>query len=415
MPSLVKNIGMNKRIIKTTNTYHIVHNPDGIDKNIIQYGPTRSGTTVIHQILSSIFRSTAKTHEIVASHDYDKIVATIRNPRDLIVSLWCTHSNEKTPYMSMDDIKKYWRMVLYRLNTARFYRTPDTLWLRYETFVNNFDYVFQALEAHLDIVIPYDLREKLKTEHSLEANRTIADSLSSFQQSDEISGIHGDHINTGGINIWEQAIRPEHQNKFKAITQSIVDEWGYGKQLSILICSLDQRFDLLSRLKNILKSQITNQVEVLCNKDGGWKSIGQKRQELLEKARGRYIAFVDDDDRVSPDYVEKVLDAIKQDPDVIGIHLIMGTDAKLSGLTYHSLKYDTWFSTPGDEPSWKYYYRNPNHLNPVKRELALRTGFKSINMGEDRKYSLELLPHLKTEVYIETPIYYYDHITNKLR
>jgi glycosyltransferase involved in cell wall biosynthesis len=178
--------------------------------------------------------------------------------------------------------------------------------------------------------------------------------------------------------------------------------------LSILICSLHRRGIFLDRLKNILKPQVNNRVEVLCSIDDGRQSIGAKRQKLLEDAQGNYIAYIDDDDLVSSDYVDLVLKSIDKGPDVIGIHLIMKTDGKLSGKTYHSLKYNTWFDEPGDEPSWRYYYRNPNHLNPVKRELALKSGFPGISMGEDRQYSNDLLPYLETEEYIESPIYTYE-------
>ena len=178
--------------------------------------------------------------------------------------------------------------------------------------------------------------------------------------------------------------------------------------LSILICSLYRRNIFLDRLKSILKPQINNRVEVLCSIDDGQQSIGAKRQKLLEGSRGKYIAYIDDDDLVSNNYVDLVLKSIDKDPDVIGMHLIMKTDGKLSGKTYHSLKYNTWFDEPGEDPSWRYYYRNPNHLNPVKRELALKAGFPSINMGEDRHYSSNLLQYLKTEDYIDTPIYTYE-------
>tara|TARA_Y100000310_G_scaffold268936_1_gene281838 strand:+ start:865 stop:1431 length:567 start_codon:yes stop_codon:yes gene_type:complete len=180
------------------------------------------------------------------------------------------------------------------------------------------------------------------------------------------------------------------------------------KKLSILICSLRRRAHFLERLKGILKDQVTDEVEVLCNIDDGQLTIGDKRQNLIEIATGQYTSFIDDDDLVSDDYVDLVLKAIEKKPDVIGMHLIMETDGRLSGKTYHSLKYNTWFDEPGDDPSWRYYYRNPNHLNPVKRELALKAGFPPISMGEDRQYSSDLLPYLETEEYIESPIYTYE-------
>ncbi len=67
----------------------------------------------------------------------------------------------------------------------------------------------------------------------------------------------------------------------------------------------------------------------------------------------------------------------------------------------HSIKYSQWFEKEG------IYYRCPNHLNVVKREIALKVGFPLIDRGEDRDYSYRLYEHLKTEAEIEGTIYFY--------
>jgi len=187
---------------------------------------------------------------------------------------------------------------------------------------------------------------------------------------------------------------------------------------SILVLTLDSRKDYLDRLINCLKSQINQEnkhrIQILVNNDQGQKFIGRKRNELLAKAKGRYVAFIDDDDLVSVDYIEKILKATEQNPDVIGMHLLMTTDGHNECRTFHSLKYHTWYDEEDEtRPGRRKYFRCPNHLNPVKRELALRTNFPQISHGEDKDYSLRLLNLLKTEEYIEEPIYYYEFRTNK--
>ena len=179
-------------------------------------------------------------------------------------------------------------------------------------------------------------------------------------------------------------------------------------KLSILICSLYRRKDFLKKLKNKLLPQVTNEVEILYDIDDGAKTIGQKRNQLLDKSQGKYIVFIDDDDLVSDDYVSKILEGIDKDVDVIGIHLIMNVDGKYDEYTYHSLKYRTWYhEADPTNPGRLRYFRNPNHLNPVKREYAMKAKFPQINNGEDKSYSMNLLQYLKTEHYIESPIYYY--------
>ena len=198
------------------------------------------------------------------------------------------------------------------------------------------------------------------------------------------------------------------------------------KKLSILICSIVGRELLLQNLVNELKRQSiskTDDVEILMEVDNKEISTGAKRNILLKRARGDYICFVDDDDKVSYDYVAKILEAVESNPDccsLVGL-LIRNLNRKTlrrmrrrrekvsldeiqSNLFIHSLKYKEWFEKDG------VYYRCPNHLNVVKRELALQVGFSDVSQSEDRAYSLKLFPLLKTESVIEGIIYYYEKL-----
>ena len=184
-------------------------------------------------------------------------------------------------------------------------------------------------------------------------------------------------------------------------------------KLSILICTLGGRKNFYNRLMECLTKQadrynLWNHVEVLSDCDNGELSIGAKRNKLLDLAKGEYTVFIDDDDVVSEEYIKLILDAIDNNPDVIGIHLLMTTNGCKEERTYHSLKYTSWWDEPDpDRLGRKRYFRNPNHLNPVKRKYALKVRFPEINNGEDRVYSQNLLSYLKTEVCIDQPIYYY--------
>ena len=173
------------------------------------------------------------------------------------------------------------------------------------------------------------------------------------------------------------------------------------KKLSILITTLDSRQKLFEPLKNNLRAQITPEVEVLISRDKGESSIGAKRNSLLNSATGEYISFVDDDDNVSETYVAKILKAIKDNPDCVGIEGIITLNDIGPRKFIHSLKYKHWFE------EGEIYYRFPNHLNPVKREIALKVMFPDISNQEDRAYSYKIQELLKTETYIDEPIYYY--------
>lgn len=184
--------------------------------------------------------------------------------------------------------------------------------------------------------------------------------------------------------------------------------------LSMLICSTTERAENLRKLVAHLRQQMRRfprQVEICVAIDEGGDgamSIGQKRQSLLERAVGHYVAFIDDDDWVSHDYVEKVLTALTARPDCVSLHGIITTDGQNPQRFHHSMGYAAWY-TGADG----LHRRTPNHLNAVKRELAIQAGFPSKNFGEDHDYSKRLHPLLKTEQAVDTVLYHYWYRSKK--
>ena len=170
--------------------------------------------------------------------------------------------------------------------------------------------------------------------------------------------------------------------------------------LSILICHLESRADSFAELAEKLVGQIAGlPAEILVETDGGEMTVGEKRNRLLDRSKGEYICFIDDDDMVSKDYVTKITGALRDRPDCVSLTglIYQGSGAKKF---HHSIDYG-WCEKEG------VYYRSPNHLNPVKRELAMQIKFIHKDVSEDRKYSDELRPLLKKEGKTEGVIYHY--------
>jgi len=187
--------------------------------------------------------------------------------------------------------------------------------------------------------------------------------------------------------------------------------------LAILIPTLPERRELLARLLRRLRPQ-RHGVQVVTLSDRGDLLIGEKRQRLLEDPRvtAPYVAFVDDDDLVSPDYCPRVLAAIAGGADVVGFRLQCYFDGELEGEAIHSLSMGTWLHEPGkfDEArnhrTLSLYRRTPNHLNPIRRELALSVGYRAMRTGEDADYSRRLFDrHGATmkEHFIDAYLYHY--------
>ena len=151
-----------------------------------------------------------------------------------------------------------------------------------------------------------------------------------------------------------------------------------------------------------LRPQKRENVEFLVMSDSGQMSIGQKRNMLLMQSKGEYVSFVDDDDMVPSDYVERILEATsKGNPDCTSLTGRIVFSDGYSRPFIHSLRYDRWI----DDHEGKVYYRPPNHLNAVKRELAVQIGFPQVNLGEDRYFSVNIRPLLKKEAWIDGELY----------
>jgi len=178
-------------------------------------------------------------------------------------------------------------------------------------------------------------------------------------------------------------------------------------KLSILICSLKARSLQLNKLLLHLNKQQKGRehIEVITSVDDGEMKIGAKRNKLLGLAGGEYIAFIDDDDWVADNYIDLILEAIETEPDCVGINLTYTLNGKNPETAIHSLKYKEWVTRKVGTKN--FYERTPNHLNPVKKEIALRAKFPEEDHGEDHVYSNELRHILQNEVMIEAPIYFY--------
>lgn len=179
-----------------------------------------------------------------------------------------------------------------------------------------------------------------------------------------------------------------------------------GPPLSILICTLEERAPQLRTLTVTLKRQASG-VEILPLCDNRQMSIGAKRQRLLEMSQGQYVCFVDDDDAVAPNYLPRILQALRERPEAThcslkGQLMVPGKNPKLFE---HSTRYKEWAEVEG------VYVRTPNHLNVIRRDLALQAGFPDISHGEDHDFSrrLQVQGTLTCEAYIPDILYVYQY------
>lgn len=187
--------------------------------------------------------------------------------------------------------------------------------------------------------------------------------------------------------------------------------------LSILIPTLPDRAASFNNLFFELNFQIEMQnafglVEIITDdSDKNIKSIGKKRNDLLSRANGEYICFIDDDDKVANNYIRLLLKALLNKPDCVSLKGVITTDGQMPRVFEHSIKYTEYKTTH----NLVTYERYPNHLNTIKSSIAKQFKFPEINFGEDTDWATQIKDSglLKKEVHIDEILYYYQFIFNK--
>lgn len=180
--------------------------------------------------------------------------------------------------------------------------------------------------------------------------------------------------------------------------------------LSILIPTLEDRRALFERIVAKLDAQVhacgwDDRIEILPMVDRGELPTGTKRNALLRRARGEFVASVDDDDDVSDDYVALIGGALLAYPDVdcLGIRGEVTYRGKYRRSFAYSIRYPTYRTMNG------VYLRPPHHLNPMRRAIALRYPYLAVRRSEDAECALRMARDgaLRREYFIERPVYRY--------
>lgn len=180
-------------------------------------------------------------------------------------------------------------------------------------------------------------------------------------------------------------------------------------KINILIPTLVERkasFDMLTKKLRYLIGD--EPVAILDARDNRENTIGAKRNQLLRASYAPYICFVDDDDDVADNYIEKLLEAADSGLDCASLNGIITFDGRAPQRFEHSIRYDHYTDVG-------HYKRPPNHLNLIRREIAIKFEFPEKNHGEDTDWAMMICEArvLKTEFYIPETLYYYKYIAIK--
>jgi hypothetical protein len=175
-------------------------------------------------------------------------------------------------------------------------------------------------------------------------------------------------------------------------------------KLSILTPAIPERIAQAVELSAKIQAQAgSGHVEHLIFCDNRMRSIGAKRQALVDIARGDYVAFCDDDDDISEDYIPSILEATMAGPDVITFHqraIWLGRETEVHfGLN----------NSDGPFVLGGITMRAPWHVCAWRRSVVAGCLFGESNYGEDLEWCLQARRRVKTAIHIPRILHTYRH------
>lgn len=167
------------------------------------------------------------------------------------------------------------------------------------------------------------------------------------------------------------------------------------------------RVDRLPNLFRMLHPSEPVEVVVLWNRGGVDRSVYYNA--LVADARGEYVCFVDDDDRVPEHYCDTIVEAVESSPDYVGFRVEVNDLSKQPinkrwrrYSASHSIRWRGWYQR-GNQ-----FFRDVSHLNPIRRDIALQVPFPP-GRALDHDWAKAVRPLISSETFVDEVMYFYDY------
>lgn len=197
--------------------------------------------------------------------------------------------------------------------------------------------------------------------------------------------IRHEHPGTGYAQYMD-ALYERNQKYWNEDMYTYIRRKAYAYDWSVLIPTIPGREDSLQALLASIREKVARiapglRVEYSVNFDRREKSIGRKREELLQGAQGKYMSFIDDDDAITDAYIEDLRDTLA------GEYPVMRLRGQIQQYTF---THSTENPLTGMMAVGEVFLRPPNHLNPMLTDVAKLVHFGDAVRGEDLDWTIRL-------------------------
>lgn len=158
-------------------------------------------------------------------------------------------------------------------------------------------------------------------------------------------------------------------------------------------------------------------IHIITKENGG---VSEARNVAISQAKGAYICFVDDDDIVTPNYIESMVNAMersKADFCVASFKEQIENKGIVESIIDHSINGGVYSFIDGNIDSLllEQGFLHPCWGKLYKTDIIQNVGIKfpDINLSEDSFFVLDYLKECKEFVTIEDSLYIYCHEKNK--
>ena len=161
-------------------------------KNIIQFSPIRSGSTLVYNILREFSNNVRKTHNISVKNG-QLYVITYRHPYNCIVSSLLRNEKKINSLNIKSEISEYLKNGGKDLLENDLLK-KNILLLQYEEFFNNYEVIYNKLENFLNINIDENKKIELSKKYHITNVKKMTNKFKTFKEYDKTTHLHGKHI-----------------------------------------------------------------------------------------------------------------------------------------------------------------------------------------------------------------------------